>query len=228
MHWQEFRAKFVSASFFVVSMVGFLGTEGCNKKSSAPAPAKSAAASAANTSCAQGLADITFGVQPPPTPVSASKMKTVGAELNLAATGGSYTALELSCTPDQDASVIRWNVCSQSSRSAGCYPGPTAKDYSVSLGCGSLPSLSQFQGQVVSFTVQSCVSQAHDLDLLEQNKPVDPMQLSCETPGQNFIFQLPMNASSYGNQYASILDELYNRPIKLPRSLRRRMPLRMG
>ncbi len=175
----------------------------CKKASSS---SSEPAAPTDGSACAQGLAGITFPDSSLPL-VAPHTMSTQNAELQLTGESGSaYKPLQLNCDMDEDADVIRWKACSQSNVAAGCYP--TDQEWSISLGCGALPSLQQFEGQVVQFTVQSCVSQQRDAILHQNNQTIDPNSLSCEA-GKTFIFKLPTNFSSNNGKYASILDELY-------------------
>lgn len=192
-------------AIFIVSIL-FLQLH-CKKSSDDSPPPPTPPKQTSDSACASGLAALTFEATPTLPAVDPRTLKTQNAGLQLADTGnGTYTKFQLSCDTDPNAEVIRWKACAVSS-SAGCYPKD--QEWSVMFECGDLPSLKELQGQVVRFTVQSCVPQHRDQVRIQNHQPVDANELSCESPGQEFIFKLPSNFSDYNTQYASVMDELY-------------------
>lgn len=190
-----------------ICIFGFLFLQLHCKKSSSDNPPPPTPPISSNSACASGLAALTFEATPTLPTVDPRTLKTQNTALQLADTGnGTYTKFQLSCDTDPNAEVIRWKACAVSS-SAGCYPKD--QEWSVMFECGDLPSLQELQGQVVRFTVQSCIPQHRDQVRIQNHQSVDANELSCESPGQEFIFKLPSNFSDYNAKYASVMDELY-------------------
>lgn len=191
-----------------ICIFGFLFLQLHCKKSSSDNPPPPTPPTSSASACASGLAGLTFEATPVLPAVDPRALKTQNTALQLADTGnGTYTKFQLSCDTDPNAEVIRWKACAVSS-GAGCYPKD--QEWSVMFECGDLPSLQELQGQVVRFTVQSCIPQHRDQVRIQKHQSVDANELSCESPGQEFIFKLPSNFSDYNSQYASVMDELYS------------------
>lgn len=190
-----------------ICIFGFLFLQLHCKKSSSDTPPPLTPPASSASGCASGLAALTFEATPVLPAVDPRTLKTQNTALQLADTGnGTYTKFQLSCDTDPNAEVIRWKACAVSS-GAGCYPKD--QEWSVMFECGDLPSLQELQGQVVRFTVQSCIPQHRDQARIQNHQSVDANELSCESPGQEFIFKLPSNFSDYNAKYDSVMDELY-------------------